>query len=51
MRAQNEKLLGDDLYLGLQKPRVRGAEYDKFIELFINSAKERYPKAYIHFVR
>ncbi|EKG12965.1 Malic oxidoreductase [Macrophomina phaseolina MS6] len=47
--TNNEELLKDDLYLGLRKPRVRGEEYDKFIDKFITSARKRYPKAYIHF--
>ena len=28
----NEALLNDPLYLGYQKPRVTGADYDDFIE-------------------
>jgi malate dehydrogenase (oxaloacetate-decarboxylating) len=49
--TNNEKLLSDELYLGLRKPRARGAEYDKFIELFVGAVGEHYPKAYLHFVR
>ncbi|KAI9816705.1 MAG: NAD-dependent malic enzyme, mitochondrial [Thelocarpon impressellum] len=47
--TDNEKLLNDDLYLGVRRPRVRGEEYDKFVDTFVNSARELYPKAYIHF--
>lgn len=47
--TDNQELLNDDLYLGLQRPRVRGPEYDEFIDKFIKAARKRYPKAYIHF--
>jgi len=47
--TDNEDLLNDDLYLGIKKPRVRGKEYDDFVETFVKSAHELYPKAYIHF--
>ncbi|KAH7067195.1 hypothetical protein FB567DRAFT_541936 [Paraphoma chrysanthemicola] len=47
--TDNEQLLGDELYLGQRKRRVRGEEYDKFIEKFVNACRKRYPKAYIHF--
>ena len=47
--TNNEKLLNDELYLGLKKSRVRGERYDKFVDQFIQAAKKLYPKAYIHF--
>lgn len=47
--TDNRELLNDDLYLGLQRPRVRGEEYDAFIDRFISACRKRYPKAYIHF--
>ncbi|KAH7066057.1 hypothetical protein BKA63DRAFT_523695 [Paraphoma chrysanthemicola] len=47
--TDNDKLLGDELYLGQRKRRVRGEQYDKFIEKFVNACTKRYPKAYIHF--
>lgn len=47
--TDNETLLNDDLYLGLREKRVRGDEYDRFVDAFVNSARELYPKAYIHF--
>jgi hypothetical protein len=42
-------LLNDDLYLGLKKKRARGEKYDEFVDTFVKSATELYPKAYIHF--
>ena len=47
--TDNEQLLNDELYLGLKKPRIRGKEYDEFVETFVQSARKLYPKAYIHF--
>ncbi|KAF4952809.1 hypothetical protein FSARC_12563 [Fusarium sarcochroum] len=47
--TDNKELLDDDLYLGLREKRVRGEEYAKFVDTFVQSARKLYPKAYIHF--
>lgn len=47
--TNNEDLLNDDLYLGLREKRVRGEQYDKFVDTFVKAARELYPRAYIHF--
>lgn len=47
--TDSEELLNDELYLGLKKPRIRGEEYDKFVDTFVQSARKLYPRAYIHF--
>ena len=47
--TDNEQLLTDDLYLGVRRPRVRGKEYDNFVDAFVQSVKKLYPKAYLHF--
>ena len=47
--TDNKELLEDEHYLGLQKPRVRGEEYDAFVDKFVQTARKRFPKAYIHF--
>jgi malate dehydrogenase (oxaloacetate-decarboxylating) len=47
--TDNEKLLKDDLYLGMKHPRVRGEKYDQLVENFVKSAKKLFPNAYIHF--
>jgi len=35
--------------LGLRQQRVRGEKYDAFVDNFVQAARKRYPKAYIHF--
>ena len=47
--TDNEELRNDEIYLGMKKPRVRGKEYDDFVDRFVQSARKLYPKAYIHF--
>jgi malate dehydrogenase (oxaloacetate-decarboxylating)(NADP+) len=45
--TNNEQLLADPLYLGLRQHRVRGAEYDEFIDEFVQAVQELYPKCCI----
>ncbi|KAK5938753.1 NAD-dependent malic enzyme, mitochondrial [Knufia obscura] len=47
--TNNKKLLDDDLYLGYKHERVRGKQYDEFIEKFMKAAKKLFPNAYVHF--
>ncbi|KAE8146026.1 hypothetical protein BDV25DRAFT_163324 [Aspergillus avenaceus] len=47
--TDNKELLDDELYLGLRQPRVRGKEYDQFIDTFVTAARKMFPRAYIHF--
>ncbi len=39
----------DPMYLGLRQPRVRGKEYDEFIDEFVTAVKHRFPKALLQF--
>ncbi|CAF9931507.1 MAG: NAD-dependent malic enzyme, mitochondrial [Heterodermia speciosa] len=47
--TDNDELLNDELYLGLRRPRVRGKEYDDFVDRFVQAVRKQFPKAYLHF--
>lgn len=42
--TNNEELLRDEFYLGWRHERLSGAEYDSFVESFVQAVKKRYPK-------
>jgi malate dehydrogenase (oxaloacetate-decarboxylating) len=46
--TDNQTLLNDPFYLGLRQPRLRGEEYNKFIEYFIATVAKYFPKAFLH---
>jgi malate dehydrogenase (oxaloacetate-decarboxylating) len=41
--TDNEERLSDPLYVGWRRQRVRGPEYDDFVEEFISAVTERWP--------
>ncbi|ODV83079.1 hypothetical protein CANARDRAFT_30306 [[Candida] arabinofermentans NRRL YB-2248] len=47
--TNNERLLKDELYMGNRFPRIRGEEYDLFMDKFIQCLKKRFPSAVLHF--
>src|SRR3979490_1960774 len=47
--TDNEQLLNDPFYLGNRHTRRRGAQYDAFIQNYIETADRLFPDAMLHF--
>ena len=43
--TDNKERLADPVYIGWRHERVRGQEYDDFVETFVNAVLERWPHA------
>ena len=41
--TDNESLLNDPIYIGWEHNRIRGQEYDDFVEAFVTAAERRWP--------
>ncbi len=41
--TDNEARIADPLYVGWRNPRIRGAEYDAFVEAFVSAVADRFP--------
>ncbi|WP_080849020.1 NAD-dependent malic enzyme [Cytobacillus gottheilii] len=46
--TNNQELISDPLYVGNKIPRVRGEQYDEFIDSFIESARSHFPEVLLH---
>lgn len=46
--TNRESLLNDPRYMGLKKSRVRGEDYDRFIDAYVAAATKRFPNAILH---
>src|SRR5215471_500489 len=46
--TDNEKHLNDPLYIGWQHERIRGQDYDDFVDAFVDAVRERWPHALLH---
>ncbi|MGC9222812.1 MAG: NAD-dependent malic enzyme [Terracidiphilus sp.] len=42
--TDNEALLSDPIYIGWQHKRIRGEEYDDFVETFVKAVEKRWPQ-------
>ena len=47
--TDNEELLNDDLYIGVQKKRLRGKEYYHLVDEFMNAVRYRWPNVLVQF--
>ncbi|HXZ91379.1 MAG TPA: NAD-dependent malic enzyme [Burkholderiales bacterium] len=47
--TNNAAFLQDPLYIGLKRPRLRGAEYDALVDEFMNAAQEVFPGVVVQF--
>ncbi|MCA1192781.1 NAD-dependent malic enzyme [Saccharopolyspora sp. 6V] len=47
--TDNQLLLNDPMYLGNRHARTTGQAYDDFIELYLSTATELFPRALLHF--
>lgn len=47
--TNNENLLGDKLYVGWSNKRIKGKDYDEFIDTFIQLVRKHLPHCLIHF--
>ena len=47
--TNNEKLLNDPMYMGARHKRIGQAEYDEFLDMFINAVKRRWPHVMLQF--
>jgi malate dehydrogenase (oxaloacetate-decarboxylating) len=43
--TDNKERLADPVYIGWRHERVRGQDYDDFVEIFVNAVQERWPHA------
>ena len=46
--TDNKEHLADPLYIGWRQERVRGAEYDELVEIFVSAVRERWPHVLLH---
>ncbi|KAI0652692.1 hypothetical protein C8Q79DRAFT_938941 [Trametes meyenii] len=47
--TDNEELLNDRLYVGWPHKRVRGEEYDQFVDKFVQLVRKYHPHSLLHF--
>ncbi|KAF9258271.1 hypothetical protein L218DRAFT_877508 [Marasmius fiardii PR-910] len=47
--TDNEELLNDSLYVGWPHKRVRGKDYDEFIDKFVQLVRKHFPNSLLHF--
>ena len=46
--TNNKELLQNPLYLGWRHERIRGQQYDDFIDTFVTAIQKKFPNVYLH---
>jgi len=46
--TENEERLNDPIYIGWRHRRIRGQEYDDFVEAFVSAVQRRWPHILLH---
>src|SRR5271163_4313565 len=46
--TDNKQHLADPLYIGWQHERVRGAQYDELVDIFVSAVRQRWPHVLLH---
>jgi malate dehydrogenase (oxaloacetate-decarboxylating) len=46
--TNNQELLNDPMYLGCRHPRIQGQDYDEFINQFVSTVRQHFPKVFLH---
>lgn len=46
--TNNQDLLDDPMYLGCNHPRLSGADYDAFVDKFIDALTKQFPGVFLH---
>lgn len=47
--TDNERRRNDPIYIGWRHERVRGEDYDTFVDTFVDAVKKRWPHVLLHF--
>lgn len=47
--TDNHALFADPLYMGWKRTRLRGKNYENFVDQFVKNCRELFPNAIIHF--
>lgn len=46
--TNNQKMLDDSMYLGWKHERIRGKDYDDFINAFVSAVRKKFPNIFLH---
>jgi malate dehydrogenase (oxaloacetate-decarboxylating) len=46
--TNNQKMLNDPMYLGWKHERIRGKDYDNFIDAFVSAVRKKFPNMFLH---